>query len=235
MARDLHADVSVTAVPGPRVPVAGEDGLLPRLRARDEDAFTDVVRAWSPMMARVARLHVSTQASAEEIVQETWMAVARGIDAFEGRSSVRTWVFRILTNLAKTRGIREARCVPMSALDTDGEDGGPTIDPDRFRPAGEEWAGHWTSSGAPSSWPTPETAALGGEVRGRVADALTLLPERQRVVVTLRDVHGMGSDEVCAVLHISPANQRVLLHRGRAHVRASLEDYYRGSEREDTP
>jgi RNA polymerase sigma-70 factor (ECF subfamily) len=223
--RDTAPDLTL---PQPRVAV--EDDVLQRLLAGDERAFAEVVRSWSPMMLRVARFHVSTEASAEEIVQETWMAVVRGLEAFEGRSSLRTWVFRILTNLAKTRGVREARTLPMSALAPETVDDGPAIDADRFRPADDEWAGHWTSVGAPTSWPTPERSAVGSEIRARVAEALARLPERQRLVVTLRDVHGMDSDEVCTVLGVSPANQRVLLHRGRAHVRAELEDYYRGRD-----
>jgi RNA polymerase sigma-70 factor (ECF subfamily) len=225
MAQDLRTGV---AVPEPRLSV--EDNLVRSLRAGDEAAFAQIVQTWSPMMLRVARFHVSTEASAEEIVQETWMAVVRGLDAFEGRSSLRTWVFRILTNLAKTRGVGEARTVPMSALAPESHEDGPPIDPDRFRPADDEWPGHWTSTGAPTSWPTPESSVLGVEARARVAAALTRLPERQRLVVSLRDVHGLESDEVCAILHISPANQRVLLHRGRGHIRAELEDYYRGHE-----
>ncbi len=225
MARDTAPDLTL---PQPRLSV--EDDVLRRLRAGDEGAFAEIVGSWSPMMLRVARFHVSTEASAEEIVQETWMAVVRGLDAFEGRSSLRTWVFRILTNLAKTRGVREARTVPMSALAPETLDDGPAIDADRFRPPDDDWPGHWTSIGAPSSWPTPEGSVLGSEIRARVGEALARLPERQRVVVTLRDVHGMDSEEVCTVLSISPANQRVLLHRGRAHVRAELEDYYRGRD-----
>lgn len=231
MVRKLRTDVSV---PAPRMSVDVEDELLQSLRAGDDAAFAEIVRAWSPVMMRVARFHVSTEASAEEIVQETWMAVVRGLDAFEGRSTVRTWAFRILTNLAKTRGVRESRTVPMATL-ASGEEADGVVDPDRFRAPDDEWPGHWTSTGAPTSWPTPESAVLGAEVRARVADALSTLPERQRVVVTLRDVHGLDSDEVCSALQISPANQRVLLHRGRAQVRAQLEDYFRGREKGSQP
>lgn len=203
--------------------------LLARLRAGDEAAFAEIVDAWSPMLLRVARTFVSTDASAQEIVQETWLAVVKGLDRFEGRSSLRTWVFRILTNLGKTRGVREARAVPWSSLAP--EDSGPTVDPTRFRGSDDQWAHNWTPAGAPTAWePSPEDALLAGEIRGEVARALEGLPDRQRVVVSLRDVHGLSSDEVCAALDISAANQRVLLHRGRAHLRAVLEDYYRGRE-----
>jgi RNA polymerase sigma-70 factor (ECF subfamily) len=219
-------------IPAPRAEAAVPDDadLVRRLRAGDERAFVQVVDAWSPLMVRVARSHVSTEASAEEVVQDTWLAVVRGLDAFESRSTLRTWVFRILTNLAKTRGVREARSVPLSSLGPDDVDGGPTVDPDRFRSVDDEWPDHWRSDGAPARWPSPERALLAAEIRHEVVAALAALPERQRLVVELRDVHGMDSDEVCSVLHLSPANQRVLLHRGRAHVRAALEDYYRGEQ-----
>jgi RNA polymerase sigma-70 factor (ECF subfamily) len=200
--------------------------LVDRLRAGDAAAFAQLVEDWSPSMLRLARTYVSTRASAEEIVQETWLAVIRGLDRFEGRSSLRTWVFRIVTNQAKTRGVREARTVPWSSVVP--EDHGPTVDPDRFRGPGDQWPGGWTVEGQPTAWePSPESSAIAGEIRARLAVALAELPERQRVVVSLRDVHGLSSDEVCDALGITTANQRVLLHRGRAGLRASLEDYYR--------
>jgi RNA polymerase sigma-70 factor, ECF subfamily len=217
-------------VPSPRAADPADRELVDRLRLGDEAAFSGIVSGWSPMMLRVARGHVSTDASCEEVVQETWMAVVRGIDRFEGRSSLRTWVFRILTNLAKTRGVREARSVPMSSWAPADVDG-PTVAPDRFRAADDQYPHNWTPVGAPTPWqPGPEQSAVAGETRELLGAALQGLPERQRVVVTLRDVHGLSSDEVCAALDLSPANQRVLLHRGRAKLRAVLEDYYRGSE-----
>jgi RNA polymerase sigma-70 factor (ECF subfamily) len=180
------------------------------------------------MMLRVARMFVSTDASAQEIVQETWLAVVRGLERFEGRSTLRTWAFRILTNLGKTRGVREARTIPLSAM-TSEQTATPTVDASRFRGADDDWPNGWTPVGSPRTWsPSPEDAALAGEIRGQVADALRNLPERQRTVVSLRDVHGMSADEVCVALDISAANQRVLLHRGRARLRETLEDYYRG-------
>jgi RNA polymerase sigma-70 factor (ECF subfamily) len=219
------------SIPAPRAdPTPDDEALVARLRAGDERAFAEIVDDWSSMMVRVARSHVSTEASAEEVVQDTWLAVVHGLDAFEGRSTLRTWVFRILTNLAKTRGVREARSVPLSSLGRDDVDAGPAVEPDRFRPDDDDWPGHWRSDGAPARWPSPERALLAAEIRQEVVVALAALPERQRLVVELRDVHGLDSDEVCSVLHLSPANQRVLLHRGRAHVRAALEDYYRGQQ-----
>jgi RNA polymerase sigma-70 factor (ECF subfamily) len=199
--------------------------LVALLRAGDEAAFADVVDAWSPMMLRVARTFVSTDASAQEIVQEAWLAVVRGLDGFEGRSSLRTWTFRILANVGKSRGVRESRSVPWSSLPSEA---GPTVAPERFRGPGDEWPGGWTLVGRPQAWePSPEDATLAGEIRREVGRALQDLPERQRTVVSLRDVHGMSADEVCDALGLSPTNQRVLLHRGRARLREALESYYR--------
>jgi RNA polymerase sigma-70 factor (ECF subfamily) len=213
-------------VPAARAPQVDDSELVDRLRRGDERAFAEVVSTWSPMMLRVARGHVSTDASCEEVVQETWMAVVRGLAAFEGRSSLRTWVFRILTNLAKTRGVREARSVPMSSWGP-ADETGPTVDPDRFRSADDQYPHNWTPVGAPAAWqPGPEQSAVGAETRQLLGGALRELPDRQRTVVTLRDVHGLTSDEVCSLLDLSAANQRVLLHRGRAKLRAVLEDYY---------
>ena len=200
--------------------------LVDLLRAGDADAFARVVEEWSPSMLRLARGHVSTDASAEEMVQEAWLGVIRGLDRFEGRSSLKTWVFRILTNQAKSRGVREARAVPWSSLGP--EDEGPTVDPERFRGPDDQWPGGWTLEGRPTAWePSPESSAIAGEIRVRLGAALQELPERQRVVVSLRDVDGLSSDEVCTALGITAANQRVLLHRGRARLRTVLEGYYR--------
>ena len=210
--------------------------LLERLRAGDQSAFVELVDSWSPMLLRVALLYVSTRASAEEVVQDTWLAVIEQLDRFEGRSSLRTWVFRILENQARTRGVRDARALPWSsAFGGDGrEDSGPTVAPTRFRGAADRWPGGWTPEGRPAPWqPPPEDAAVASEIRRELGAALDELPTRQRTVVELRDVHGLTSDEVCERLGVSPANQRILLHRGRARLRARLEDVYRGTEREE--
>jgi RNA polymerase sigma-70 factor, ECF subfamily len=199
-----------------------DEVLVARLRARDEAAFALVLDAWSTGMQRLARSFVSTTDSAAEVVQETWLAVLQGIGRFEGRSSLRTWVYRILVNTAKRRGAREGRTVPWSSLTT--EDEGPTVDPIRFRGPGDPFAGHWREFPAP--WPSPEQETLADEVRAQVVRALADLPDRQRVVITLRDVEGYGSDEVCSILDITAANQRVLLHRARAFVRSRLEEYF---------
>jgi RNA polymerase sigma-70 factor (ECF subfamily) len=203
--------------------------LLGRLRAGDRTAFAELVDAWSPVLLRVALLHVSTRASAEEVVQDTWLAVIGQLDRFEGRSSLRTWVFRILENQARTRGVRESRAVPWSSAFPDhGEEIGPTVDPTRFRGPEDRWPGGWTPAGRPAAWePPPEDAAVAAEIRAELRTALDELPDRQRTVVELRDVHGLTSEEVCARLNLSPGNQRILLHRARARLRARLEDLYR--------
>ncbi len=176
------------------------------------------------MMLRLAGGYVTSTATAEEVVQETWLAVVRGIDTFEGRSSLRTWVLRICVNQAKRHGVRESRIQP-AGMPTAAGDG--TVDPTRFRPAGEEWAGYWTPDGQPAEW-GPEARALTVEVRQVLTDALQGLPPRQAQVVALRDVHGLDSSEVADLIGISEGNVRVLLHRGRAALRLRLEDFHRG-------
>jgi RNA polymerase sigma-70 factor (ECF subfamily) len=199
--------------------------LVGRLRDGDGAAFASVLDEWSPGMLRLARSFVSTPESAAEVVQDTWLAVLGALDRFEGRSSLRTWVYRILVNTAKRRAAREQRFVPMSSIGP--ADTGPTVDPDRFQGPDEPYPGHWRALPAP--WPelapSPEQRTLDAELQARLEDALAGLPERQRAVITLRDVQGRPAEEVCAILDITPANQRVLLHRARAHVRARLEVY----------
>ncbi|TWF78682.1 RNA polymerase sigma-70 factor (ECF subfamily) [Pseudonocardia hierapolitana] len=208
-----------------RVALPPDAELVGRLRDGDEAAFALLLDQWSPGMLRLARSFVSTPDSAAEVVQDTWMAVLQALDRFEGRSSLRTWVYRILVNTAKRRAARERRFVPMSSLRPAAT--GPTVDPDRFQGPDEPYPGHWRT--LPSPWPdlvpSPEQRTLDAELQARLEDALAGLPERQRAVITLRDVQGRPAEEVCAILEISPANQRVLLHRARAHVRARLEVY----------
>jgi RNA polymerase sigma-70 factor, ECF subfamily len=199
---------------------ADDADILAALRAGDEAAFAQLVDRWSPGMLRLARLHVSTQASAEEVVQEAWLAALRGLDRFEGRSHLRTWVFRIVSNLAKTTGVREARTTPFSAVDT-----GPTVDPARFRGADDPYPGGWRQF--PATWPQgPEATVLASEALDVVRDGLEGLPARQRAVMALRDIDGFAAEEVCELLELSPGNQRVLLHRARAGVRVHLERYF---------
>lgn len=219
-------------MPGYAEPVEGlppDDVLVARLRAGDDHVFALLLDHWSGSMLRLARSFVSTEASAAEVVQETWLAVIEGVDGFEGRSSVKTWVYRILTNTAKRRGTREHRVLPWSDVVPES---GPTVDPSRFHDRGDAYAGHWVQF--PAAWPLPEQGLLGGEVRALLAAALARLPDRQRVVITLRDVEGYGSAEVCELLGISAANQRVLLHRARAFLRGRLEEYYTGEAKEDS-
>ncbi len=196
--------------------------LVDRLRAGDDAAFAALLDAWSSGMHRVARGFVATADSAAEVVQDTWLAVIQGLPGFEGRSSLKTWVYRILVNTARRRGGRESRTVPWSSLTADDE--GPTVDPSRFRGPGQPYEGHWIDW--PPPWPGPEDATLAAEVRARAAAAVAALPDRQRVVITLRDVEGYEPAEVCEILEISAANQRVLLHRARAYVRGRLEAYF---------
>jgi RNA polymerase sigma-70 factor (ECF subfamily) len=208
-----------------RVALPPDAELVGRLRDRDEAAFALVLDQWSPGMLRLARSFVSTPESAAEVVQDTWLAVIEALDRFEGRSSLRTWVYRILVNTAKRRAAREHRNVPMSSLGPAAA--GPTVDPDRFQGPDEPYPGHWRA--LPTPWPdlvpSPEQRTLDAELQARLEDALAGLPDRQRAVITLRDVQGRPAEEVCAILEISSANQRVLLHRARAHVRARLEVY----------
>jgi RNA polymerase sigma-70 factor, ECF subfamily len=203
--------------------VAASDAeLVEALRAGDEDAFEALVREYQPSLVRVARMYVPTQAVAEEVAQETWLGVLNGIDRFEGRSSLRTWIFRILTNIAKTRAVRDGRTLPFSALHEPGRVPEPAVDPDRFLDSEHpRWPGHWASKPAP--W--PEDALVAAETQARIASAIDALPATQRAVITLRDVHGWSSDEVRNALDLSETNQRVLLHRARAKVRAALESY----------
>ncbi len=202
--------------------VEGETGLIAALRAGDESAFTALVDLHTPTMLRVARGYVSTHELAEEVVQETWIAVLRGIDRFEGRSALRTWLFTIMVNIAKARGLQERRHADLQVLAASGG----TVDPARFREAGDRWPGHWKEHEAPVPFPdTPEGSVLGEELMTVARRELDKLPPRQREVVMMRDVLGLESAEVCDLLEISAANQRVLLHRGRAAVRQALEDY----------
>lgn len=201
-----------------------ERRLVQQLRDGDEAAFRELVRRYTPSMLRVAMMYVSSRAVAEEVVQEAWLGVIAGIDRFEGRSSLRTWIFRILTNTAKTRGQREGRSVPFSSLAGPDDEDEPAVPADRFLGPDHRWAGHWASSPR-NPRDVPEAELLGAEARGRIAAAIEGLPASQRAVISLRDVDGFDADETSAILGITDGNQRVLLHRARAKVRAALENY----------
>jgi RNA polymerase sigma-70 factor (ECF subfamily) len=196
--------------------------LVAGLRAGAEATFAMLLDAWSPGLLRTARAYVASTEAAEDVVQETWLAVIRGVDRFEGRSSLRTWVYRILVNIAKTHGVKDSRTVAWSGLSEN--DVGPTVDPGRFRGPDEPYPGHWRRF--PDAWPSPESQMVWREARAMVDSVLAELPHRQRIVITLRDVDGYSSEEVCSILDITAANQRVLLHRARAAVRRQLEDYF---------
>lgn len=191
--------------------------LLDALRRGDEDAFMMLVERYHPAMLRLARTFVPTQAVAEEVVQEAWLGALQGLARFEGRSSLRTWLFAIVANKAKTRGERERRSVPFSSVQSaDGSEA--AVDPPSFRD------GAWIAP--PAAWPTPHDRAESREMLSVIREAVALLSEMQRRVLVLRDVEGVGSEEVCRLLEISEGNQRVLLHRARARVRRALEVYH---------
>ncbi len=216
-----------TYSPGPQTDDAGyaDADLVAQLRAGDEAAMSQLVDHWSPTMFRIARSFVDSPQSAEDVVQDAWLGMLSGLATFKGRSSLRTWTFTILVNRARTRGAREARTLPRSPLAA--EDGSATDD--FLAGPGGEPVRTWSSIDAPSRWDTaPEATVMYKEILSQLDRALSALPPRQRQVVTMRDVCGMSAEEVCAALGVSPANQRVLLHRARAILRTALAGYYRG-------
>ena len=207
--------------PGSPIPARRDEWeLVAALRRGDEASFLTLVTRYHRAMVRVARAYVPSDAAAEDAVQEAWLGVLKGIDAFEGRASVKSWVFRIAVYCAKTRRARDGRLVPMSTLDDDGEDG-PAVDPDRFQPEGARYANNWSQP--PEAWADERLQAA--EAAALVKTEIERLPPNQRTVITLRDVEGLDSGEVCAVLGLSEGNQRVLLHRARSKVRAAMERY----------
>ena len=200
-----------------------EAALLEALRNGDEAAFMVLVDRHSSMLLRVAMMYVPSRAVAEEVVQETWLAFIESLDRFEGRSSIKTWLFRILLNIAKKRGVKERRSIPFSTA-WEPDENEPVLEPSRFRGDDDRWPHGWLRS--PRDWDTlPERKLLSDETLKQVHDAIAELPPAQREVVTLRDVEGWTSKEVCNVLGLSETNQRVLLHRGRSKVRGALERY----------
>jgi RNA polymerase sigma-70 factor (ECF subfamily) len=192
--------------------------LVAALRQGDETAFTQLVERYHAALLRLARLYVNDTAAAEDVVQETWLGLLRGLDRFEGRASLKTWLFRILVNRARTRAVREARQVPFSSL-APADDDGPAVDPSRFHEGGG-----WAQPPQPPD-AQPENRLLAGELRGRLGEVIDTLPEQQRTVILLRDVGGLDGPEVAEALGISEGNQRVILHRARSKVRAALEEY----------
>jgi RNA polymerase sigma-70 factor (ECF subfamily) len=202
-----------------------EQQLIEALRQGDESAFVTLVERYHTRLIRLAQAYVPSRAIAEEVVQETWLGVLKGIGQFEGRSSLKTWLYSILTKRARTRGQREGRSIPFADLArADAEGAELAVDPDQFLPPGHEDAGWWSRH--PQSWDTvPESRLLAQETRAEIDTAISALPLTQRTVITLRDIEGWASDEVCDALGISEANQRVLLHRARSKVRSALASY----------
>lgn len=221
---DVPTEVAHPAVEGAppigAAPAGAEEiALVEALQAGDGVAFGLLIERYGTAMLRVARTYVASAEAAEDVVQETWMGVVRGIDRFEGRSSLKTWIFRILANRARTRGSRDARSTPFSTLEGAEEDlYGTSVEPERFMPDGR-WAGHWAAPPAR----LPEELAVGHELRANLEKVIERLPARQRAVIILRDIEGLSATEACEVLGLSDANQRVLLHRARCRARAQLE------------
>jgi RNA polymerase sigma-70 factor (ECF subfamily) len=215
-------------VAGGTFPEPDDGVLVDAVRRGDEAAFGALIDRYHPSLIRIATLFVRDYGVAEEVAQDTWIGVLRGLDRFAGRSSFRTWLFGILANPARRRGERERRIVPFSALSRPaGDDGEPAVPPERFLPLGDEWAGHWANALSP--WPaSPEQVLLSTEARREIETAIAALPPNQRTVITLRDVEGWGASEVCNVLGLTATNQRVLLHRARSRVRRALEHYLEG-------
>ncbi len=214
-----------TSPPG-SLPIAAEEmRLVQALRKGEERAFLELVNRHHAPLLRLAMLYLPSRAVAEEVVQETWLGVLQGINRFEGRSSVKTWIYRILINRAQTRGQREARSISFSAMSRPEEEPlEPAVPADRFRGADDEWPDHWATP--PKGWGSdPEKRLLAQETRAIIQKAIDALPPNQREVITLRDVEEWTAEEVCNLLSISETNQRVLLHRARSKVRAVLEQH----------
>lgn len=203
---------------------ADERDLLARLRAGDAAAFSALVARHGGALLRLATTFLKDRAAAEEVVQDAWLALLEHVATFEGRATLRTWLFQVVANRARTRLAREGRSVPFSAFEAQGEGGEPAVDPDRF-----DAAGHWRSP--PSAWATddPERLAQAGETRALLEHAIAELPAAMRAVIVLRDVDGLEADEICNVLGLSVSNQRVLLHRARTRVRQALEQHLSGA------
>jgi RNA polymerase sigma-70 factor (ECF subfamily) len=206
---------------------AADADVVAALRAGDERAFQDLFERNHAMMKRIARGYVDSDAVAEEIVQETWLAIVTGIDRFQGRSALSTWIFSILMNQARSHSARERRALPFSSVHGGDEDE-PAVDADRFQTDDEAWPGHWATP--PRPWQKPERRLLSLEARAAMKEALTALPERQRLIVGLRDIDGRTAEEVCELLELTQENQRVLLHRGRSRLRAALDAYFNADD-----
>ena len=200
--------------------VQDETHLLERLRAGDEQAFAELVDSCYPTMLAVAQAHVRSRAVAEEVAQEAWMGVIRGLDGFDGRASLKTWILRIVVDTAKTAGVREAHSVPFATPDPDE----PAVDPDRFRGPDDRYPGGWRVF--PADWQQlPDDTLHQREALDVIGSTIASLPPEQRAVIRMRDIEGCSAEEVCAALDVTPENQRVLLHRARSRVRSAMEQH----------
>jgi RNA polymerase sigma-70 factor (ECF subfamily) len=213
-------------LPAGSLPTEGEAELVAALKRRDELAFVAMVERYQGQLVRLAIVYCRTKDIADEIVQDTWLAVIQGIDRFEARASFKTWLFQILVNRARTRAVREGRTLSFSSLADEADNADePAVPADRFRPADDQWANNWAVP--PHSWgDSPEALLLATETRQLIHQAIAQLPPAQQQVITLRDVEGWTSEDVCNVLELSETNQRVLLHRARSRVRAALENHF---------
>lgn len=207
-----------------------ENELLLRLKGGDEEAFSELVNGHHGSLVRLARTFLKSPSSAEEIVQETWVAVLEGLDRFEGRSSLKTWIFSILANKARTRAVRDGRMVLFSDMASGDESDEPAVDPSRFKASG-----YWNEPPRPWDDHTPERLFANAEMMVHLRQALESLPEAQRAIVVLRDVEGLSAEEACNILGVSETNQRVLLHRGRSRLRRALEGVLSPAGKKDSP
>jgi RNA polymerase sigma-70 factor, ECF subfamily len=223
-------EASTGAESDPSTRRADDEKLVAALRRGDEDAFRTLVDEYGPFLMRLALMHVPSRAIAEEVVQDTWLAVLNGIDRFEGRSSLRTWIASILLNKARTRGQRERRVLPFSFLQRRRDEGRdePAVDTDRFQSLRDAHPGHWGRP--PAEWSSPEETLSTQEARRVLLEAIAALPVRQREVIALRDISGWSAAETRNALGLSETNQRVLLHRARSKVRAALERYFEAED-----
>jgi RNA polymerase sigma-70 factor (ECF subfamily) len=199
--------------------------LIAGLRAGNEAAFATLLDRYSESLVRWAGLYISDPAGVEDVVQETWMAVVAGIRNFEGRSALRTWMFRILLNRIRTKQRRDRRLIPFSRFEPAGAASEPAVDPERFLDVDARWPGHWRQP--PASWgESPEERLFSREIRAYIDAAVATLPPNQREVITLRDIEDWSAEEVCNTLGITASNQRVLLHRARSRVRQAIETLF---------
>jgi RNA polymerase sigma-70 factor (ECF subfamily) len=229
----MPEDEGARRAEGAGAPADPDAALLERLRRGDEDAFRALVEEHGPFLMRLVMMHVPSRAIAEEVVQDTWLAALNGLDRFEGRSMLRTWLASIALNKARTRGTREGRILPFALLRRRYEEGGgPALDPDRFQGKRGERPGWWASP--PVAWEDPQSRLEANETRDVLLRAIRDLPPRQREVITLRDISGWDAEEVRNALDLSETNQRVLLHRARSKVRAALEEHLNPQPEEAT-